>query len=147
MAVKQVVSGVGKNSSRTDKNLVERTQRVQREAKIQNATGAPQGVRQELESLTQGDATTQTASAVSAGVQQSVIPVSQTVTPVFAPGSENLPFADGAGGNTAGRGPDALLSNFNTPNAGSVLARALHLANPTPYTSRLVRQFDDQGMY
>jgi hypothetical protein len=145
--VKQVVSGVGKNSSRTDKNLVERTQSIQRKAKIQNAAGAPQGVRQELQSLTQGDATAQTASAVSADVQQPPVPISQTVTPVFAPGSQNLPFADGAGGNTAGRGPDALLANFNTPNAGSVLARALHLANPTPYTSRLVRQFDDQGMF
>lgn len=145
--VRQVVSGVGKNASRTDKNLVERTQSIQRKAKIQNATGAPQGVRQELQALTQGDATAQTASAASADIQQPVIPVSQTVTPVFAPGSENLPFADGAGGNTAGRGPDALLANFNTPNPGSVLARALHLANPTPYTSRLVRQFDDQGMF
>ena len=145
--VRQVVSGVGKNSSRTDKNLVERTQSIQRKAKIQNASGAPQGVRQELQALTQGDATAQTASAVSADIQQPTIPVSQTVTPVFAPGSENLPFADGAGGNTAGRGPDALLSNFNTPNAGSVVARALHLANPTPYTRRLVRQLDDQGMF
>lgn len=145
--VRQVVSGVGKNSSRTDKNLVERTQSIQRKAKIQNASGAPQGVRKELQSLTQGDATAQTASAVSVDVQQPSVPISQTVTPVFAPGSQNLPFADGAGGNTAGRGPDALLANFNTPNAGSVLARALHLANPTPYTSRLVRQFDDQGMF
>lgn len=145
--VKQVVSGIGKKALRTDKNLVERTNRIQREAKIQNATGAPQGVRQELESLTQGDATAPTASAVSAGVQQPAVPISKTVTPIFAPGSAHLPFADGAGGNTAGRGPDSLLANLNVPNSGSVLARALHLANPTPYTSRLVRQFDDQGMF
>lgn len=138
------VSGVGKNAKRTD---LGRVQKIQRNAKIQNAAGGPRGERRALTELSQGGMTAQTASAVSADQTQQAMPGSSRVTPIFAPGSASRPFTDGAGGNTPGKQPEDLLVNMNTPNSASVLARAMHLANPTPYTRRLVEQFDAAGLF
>jgi hypothetical protein len=141
--VKQVVSGVGPNSSRSDRNLVERTQKIQREAKIQNASGGSYSQRKTNTELAQGQNTAQTASAVSA--QPATPPVK--VTSAFAPGNPNTPFGDGLDGNTSGRGPEALLGSFNSPDPGAVLIRAIHLYAPTPYTRRMVEDLDAQGMF
>ena len=51
MAITEKVSGVGANASRTDKNLSERVARVQRDAKMQNATNGDYGSRADLTSI------------------------------------------------------------------------------------------------
>jgi hypothetical protein len=147
--VKQVVSGVGKNASRTDQNVVERTQRVQREATMANATGAPRGSLKTNRELSQGGQMATTASAVSAGYQAPAMDAgpSTQVTGAFAPGNPNTPLTDGAGGNTPGVGPEALNANFISSDPGSVLIRAMYLANPSPELRRMVEAYNEEGVY
>jgi hypothetical protein len=144
--VKQVVSGVGKNSSRTDQNVVERTNRVQREATMANATGAPRGSLKTNRELSQGGDMATTASAVSANTPMPTIS-GTNVTNVFAPGDPNTPLTDGAGGNTKGVGPDALNANFISSDPGSILIRAMYLASPTPELRRMVEAYNEEGVY
>ena len=61
MAIKETVSGMGKNSSRTDKNLSERVARVQRNAKIQNSSNGSYGSRAELQSIAEALEATDTS--------------------------------------------------------------------------------------
>jgi len=148
--VKQVVSGVGKNSSRSDQNVVERTQRVQREATMSNATGALRGTAKNNRELSQGGAMATTASAVSADTPiPSAGPVAPatTVTPAFAPGNPNTPLTDGAGGNTPGVGPEALNANYISSDPGSILIRAMYLASPSPELRRMVEAYNEEGVY
>lgn len=143
--VKQVVSGVGKNSSRTDQNLVERTQRVQREATMSNAVGGPQGSSKLNRELSQAAPMPTTGSATSAS--PSMGGPATTVTPAFAPGNPNVPFTDGAGGNTAGKQPGDLMANMYASDPGSVLIRAMYLANPTPELRRMVEAYNEEGTF
>jgi hypothetical protein len=147
--VKQVVSGVGKNASRTDQNVVERTQRVQREATMANATGAPRGSLKTNRELSQGGQMATTASAVSAGYQAPNLQVATptTVTNAFAPGNPNTPLTDGAGGNTRGAGPEVLNANYISSDPGSILVRAMYLANPSPELRRMVEAYNEEGVY
>jgi hypothetical protein len=143
-AFKQQVSGVGKGSSRTDQNLVERTQRVQREANMANATGGPRGSAKTNREISQGGAMATTASAVSAdAMTRSALNV---VSP-FAPGSPNRPDTDGMGGNTAGKTPNDLMANYNSTDAGSILVRAMYAAYPTPELRRYVEAYNEEGIF
>jgi hypothetical protein len=97
--VKQVVSGVGANSKRTDQNLVSR---IQRDAKIQNASGGTYGERGELTELAQeGAAATIAPDATAVGMNPMVggLPT----TDAFLPGDDR-PTSSGAPG-----GPGAML--------------------------------------
>lgn len=122
----EVVSGVGPDSKRTDKNLSARVQRVVSDAKIQNASGGAYTERGNLTNLAQG-ASTEVASAMPvAASQPASIPV-QT-TNVFAPGSQDKPLSDGApggpGNNTSTQIPvDAV-------NQDSIFIRTLAQLNP-----------------
>jgi hypothetical protein len=145
MAIQQKVSGVGKGSSRTDQNIVERTQRVQREATMANATGAPQGTAKINRELSQGGAMATTASAVSAN-QAMPNPTTNVVSP-FAPGSLDRPDTDGMGGDTAGKGPNDLMANYSSIDAGSVLVRAMYAAYPTPELRRYVEAYNEEGIF
>lgn len=147
--VKQVVSGVGKNASRTDQNVVERTQRVQREATMANATGGVRGSLKINRELSQGGDMATTASAVSAGYKAPTMDAgpSTKVTGAFAPGNPNTPLTDGAGGNTPGRGPEVLNANFISSDPGSILVRAMYLANPSPELRRMVEAYNEEGIY
>ena len=111
--VKEVVSGVGANSSRTDKNPSAQVKRIQRDAKIGSASGGTYGSRAENESLQSGGTVPATGSAVS----QNMYPeMSKQVTNIFAPGNPNVPFTDGAGMDTPGRTPgDLVTPNLNSP--------------------------------
>lgn len=145
MAIQQKVSGVGKNSSRTDQNIVERTQRVQREANMANATGAPRGEAKVNRELAQGGAMATTASAVSAN-QGMPTPTVNVVSP-FAPGSPDRPDTDGMGGNTPGKSPDDLMANYNSTDPGSILVRAMYAAYPTPELRRYVEAYNEEGIF
>jgi hypothetical protein len=125
--VNEVVSGVGANASRTDKNLTARVQRVVNDAKIQNASGGAYTDRSNLTNLAQG-ASTEVASAmpVASMGQPASMPV-QT-TNVFAPGSQDKPLSDGAKG-----GPGSNTSTqipVDAPNQDSILVRTLAQLNP-----------------
>ena len=63
MSMSEVVSGVGPDSKRTDKNISERVAKVQREAKIQNAVGGTYSQATQLQSIASG-ASTDVPSAV-----------------------------------------------------------------------------------
>ncbi len=56
------ISGVGKNAKRTDRGMV---QKIQRNAKIENASGGSYGERKDMKSLASAESTGKTASAVS----------------------------------------------------------------------------------
>ena len=135
------ISGVGKNAKRTDRGMV---QKIQRNAKIQNATGGAYGQRAEMQSIASGASTAPTASAASA--QPASRPAVQ-VTGAFAPGSQDKPFTDGAGGNTAGATPDDLMANYQSSDPGAILVRAMYRMYPTPELRRYVEAYNEEGLY
>lgn len=135
------VSGVGKNAKRVDRGMV---QKIQRNAKIQNASGGAYGQRAEMQSIGNAAPTPPTASAVSA--QPAPRPAVQ-VTGAFAPGSQDKPFTDGAGGNTAGATPDELMANYQSSDPGAILVRAMYRMYPTPELRRYVEAYNAEGLY
>jgi hypothetical protein len=135
------ISGVGKNAKRTDRGMV---QRIQRDAKIQNVSGGAYGNRADIQSIASGAATAPTASAASA--QPAPRPAVQ-VTGAFAPGSQDKPFTDGAGGNTAGATPDDLMANYQSSDPGAILVRAMYRMYPTPELRRYVEAYNEEGLY
>lgn len=137
------VSGVGKNSSRTDRGMA---QRVARDAKIENATGGNYGARTQITELAQGAPMPKTASSLGSETPQA------TATPlpapsIFAPGSgqSGVPLSQGAAGGP-GAGTEVLQTPIGAPDNGSALARALLLANPDSRQLRdIVLGFNEEG--
>lgn len=124
--VKEVVSGVGANANRTDKNLTARVQRVVNDAKIQNATGGAYTDRSQLTDIAQGASTE--VPVVNPAEQPTQIPV--RAVNVFEPGSQDKPLSDGSptggpGSNTSTQIP------VDAANPDSIFVRALAKANPT----------------
>jgi hypothetical protein len=124
----EVVSGMGANSNRTDKNLSARVQRVVNDAKIQNSTGGAYNERANLTSLAQGAPTEQAMPAVTAP-SGDMTPRGIQTTGAFAPGNPDLPLSHGAKG---GPGADDSIQQpiIDTPNPSSLFVRALAKANP-----------------
>jgi hypothetical protein len=151
MAVPQVVSGVGAGAKRVDKNNVERVQKIQRNAQIQQASGGAYGDRMRNESSVQDAPITPTASGVSANVAMPPAPraggLNGPNTDIFAPNNPNDVFTNGAGGNTAGTGPDALNARFNTHDAGYVLLAAMYQTNPTPEIAAMLEAYNEEGIF
>lgn len=143
--VKEVVSGVGKNASRTDKNPSAQVKRIQRDAKIGSASGGPRGSRLENESLQSAIKTGPTGSAVS---QNEFPQMSNQVTNIYAPGNPNVPFTDGAGMDTAGKTPgDLVTPNMSSPDPGLILISAMYAAAPSPALRRMLEAYDQEGIY
>lgn len=143
MEAKQVVSGVGANSSRTDKNLVERVQKVQRDATLANATGGAQGSLKINRELSQGGDMATTASAVSADTTQTAASIALPPIDVFAPGRRNAPLSEGAPGGPGGNQQQVPVDAIDQ---GSALARALYAANPNSKQLRLlVEAYNEEG--
>jgi hypothetical protein len=127
MAIKETVSGMGANSSRTDKNVSERVARVQRDANIQNASGGTYGNRADLTSIAGGASTN-----VPSVNMNTATPISQLPSiGAFAPGSgrNGVPLSDGAP-NGPGRGIEAQAPTAEMLNADSMFIRAMAKANP-----------------
>ena len=123
--MEEVVSGVGQDSKRTDKNLSARVQRVVNDAKIQNANNGAYSDRLQLTNLTEGASTD--VPTVNFMAAPASIPVK--TTNAFAPGSQDKPLSDGAPG-----GPGKNVSNqipVDAANPDSIFIRALAQANPT----------------
>jgi hypothetical protein len=143
--VKEVVSGMGANSSRTDKNPSSRAKKIQRDAKIGSASGGSYGSRAENESLQSAQPTTATGSAVS---QNAYPEMSKQLPNIFSPGNPDVPFTDGAGMDTAGRTPrDLVTPNLSSPDPGLVLISAMYAASPTPILRRMLEAYDQEGIY
>ena len=146
MAIPQVVSGVGAGAKRVDKNNVERVQRIQRNAEIQQASGGAYGSRRINEDDVANAPISPTASAVSSNITMPPPPVAPS-TNIFDANDPNDVFTNGAGGNTAGTGPDGLMSRFNTHDAGYVLLAAMYQTNPTPEIARMLEAYNEEGIF
>ena len=127
MAINEKVSGVGANSSRTDNNVSERVSKIQREAKIQNASGGAYTNRQDLTSLAQGASTNVPSATMSQPSAVSQIPQAN----LFSPGSgaQGVPLSDGAQFGP-GSGTETQPLPVDAPNVDSVFIRAMAKANP-----------------
>jgi hypothetical protein len=145
MAVNEVVSGVGANSSRTDKNLTARVQRVVNDAKIQNAPGGSYEERSNLTNLASGSSATTTSpmtsiNAPTTGMSTS-IPVNNVN--VFEQGSQGVPLSDGAKGGP-GRNDSILQTPVDTVNPSSIFIRAMLQANPTSRQLQMMVEADNE---
>jgi hypothetical protein len=129
MAIREQVSGMGANASRTDKNLSERVAKIQREAKIQNASGGAYTNRQDLTSLA-GGASTNVPTANVTMPDQSRISAIPSVN-AFDPGSgrNGIPLSDGARYGD-GRDDSVQPVPVDAPNPDSIFVRAMAAANP-----------------
>jgi hypothetical protein len=127
MAITEKVSGMGADASRTDKNLSERVARVQRDAKMQNASGGPYRSRADLTSIAGGASTNVPSVNMNTGTPVSQIPSVNA----FAPGSgrDGVPLSDGAQYGP-GRGSETQPLPASAPNPDSIFVRAMAAANP-----------------
>jgi len=145
MAIKEQVSGMGANSSRTDKNVSERVAKIQREANVQNSSGGTYGNRQDLTSLAQGASTNVPTPQVRMPQGN---PLSGSVDAVnaFAPGTQGVPLSEGATYGP-GAGAEVMPTPVDAIDQGSVLARAMLMANPNSRQLRLmVEAYNELGI-
>ena len=142
MAFQQKVSGVGKGSSRTDRNVVERTQRAQRGAKIENASGGSYTERKTNKELAQGTINTPTASSVT-GRAEYVNPIK--AIPATAYSNTNVPLSQAAPGGPGDN--TGIPQPVDSIDPGSITARALLLANPnSPQLLAIVEAYNELGI-
>jgi hypothetical protein len=141
--VKQVVQMPGSMSNRTDRNVVERTQKIQREATLANASGGAQGSLKTNRELSQGGDMPTTASAVSSNTESTSPSVSLPPIDIYAPGRQ-APLSEGAAGGP-GANANILQEPVDAVDQGSALIRAMYLANPTPQMRLMVEAFNEEG--
>jgi hypothetical protein len=103
-------------------------QKIQRNAKIQNASGGAYGQRAEMQSIASGAPTAPTASSVSAGAPAPAMPSVPTVN-AFSPGTQGAPLSSGAKGGP-GVNDTAQQTPVDSVNPDSMFVRALYAANP-----------------
>lgn len=142
MAKGMRVSGMGKKARRTD---LDRAKRVMREAKISEATGGPRGQRSQLADIESQGPMPTPASAVSANMSRTAaanIPVVGAFDPTQY---GDLPVSTGAGGKSAGAGPEMLMTPVDAPDQIVTFARAMYLMNPTPQMRRMLEAFEEEG--
>lgn len=140
---KEVVSGVGANAKRTDKNISSRVSKIQRDAKIQQASGGAYGQRQDLQSIASSAPMAQQP-AMPTGMAPQQPTINLPSTDIFAPGTSGQPLSHGAPGGP-GAGPEVLQTPVDAADQTSVLVRAMYLANPTPQLRRMVEAFNQEG--
>ena len=129
MAIPQVVSGVGAGAKRVDKNNVERVQRIQKNAQIQNASGGAYGDRARNEGLAQGAPMDVPTPAMGMPEAQASVRPPMPSSDIFAPTSHNNPLSDGVDGGP-GAGSNVLQTPVDSVNQDAVFARAMLAANP-----------------
>lgn len=145
MAVNEVVSGVGADAKRTDNNISERVAKIQREAKIQNATGGAYTQRAEMQSLASGASTDVPTPQVTMPEGNPLVGSVDAVN-AFAPGSQGAPLSEGATYGP-GAGAEVLPTPVDAIDQGSVLARAMLMANPNSRQLRLmVEAYNELGI-
>jgi len=138
MSMISPVSGPGKFAKRED---LSRVKKIQREAKIQNATGGTYGQAAQLQDIASGASTVQPSTIVNPA---------PAVTPAPRPRITDMqggpePITQGAPGNTPGAGPEVLSQPVDSPDNAAILARAMFAVNPTPANRRLLEAFFQEG--
>lgn len=136
----EIVSGVGANAKRRDLGNVAK---IQRSAKLQNATGGAYGERAELREIAGAASPTPTASSFDAGSAR-MVESRPSIPPVGIfedTRYPNEPITSGAPGFESRND----VNPFAAPDEISVLARAMYLANPTPQLRRIVEAFNQEG--
>ena len=144
MKNKEKVSGVGAGSSRTDQNISERVAKVQREAKIQNATGGTYSQATQLQNLASG-ASTEMPSSVISPARTNTIATNVDTSFLNTVNPNPVTITDGAPGNTAGRQPEELPAPVDAPDNNALIARAMFMMDPTPQNRRLLESFQQEG--
>ena len=129
MAIPQVVSGVGAGAKRVDKNNVERVQRIQKNAQIQQASGGAYGDRMRNESLVQQAPTDVPTPTMGMPAAQASARLPMPSSDIFARTSHGRALSDGAKGGP-GAGSDVLQTPVDDVNQDAVFARAMLAANP-----------------
>jgi PAB1-binding protein PBP1 len=138
----EIVSGVGAGAKRTDQNLSNRLGKINRDAKIQNASGAGYGVNKELSGLAQGAPT----SVPTATAPTPTVPATNAnMVDMYQPGNPEQPITNGVDFGTPGAGSEVLNSSITGPDQLGILARAMYSANPTPQNRRLLEAFIQEG--
>ena len=146
MAIPQVVSGVGAGSKRVDKNNVERVQRIQRNAQIQQASGGAYGDRARNEGLVQQAPMNVPTPTMGMPVEQTNVRPPMPSSDIFAPTNHNNPLSDGVDGGP-GAGSNVLQTPVDSIDQGSVFARAMLAANPNSRQLRMmVEAFNELGI-
>lgn len=143
--VKEVVSGVGADAKRTDKNISERVAKIQREAKIQNATNGTYSQATQLQDLASGASTEMPQAVVGSTPAPRTIASSIRMSPLDQVSENPGPITDGAPGNTPGRQPEELPGPIDGPDNNAILARAMFMMDPTPMNRRLLESFLQEG--
>lgn len=142
---RDVVSGMGKNASRTDKNLTARVQRTVNDAKIQNAPGGAYGERSALQELSSAT-TSQTPTPMGVVARGEYIKPQLPGVGIFEPTQKpEEPVTAGVDNGTPGVGSAALRMAPDAPDQLSVLVRAMFAQNPTPQLLRLLEAFNQEG--
>ncbi len=136
--VKEVVSGVGADAKRTDKNISERVAKIQREAKIENAPGGTYSQATQLQNLASGASTETPRTIVGSTPAPRTIASSIRMSPLDQMSENPGPITDGAPGNTPGRQPEELPGPIDGPDNNAILARAMFMMDPTPMNRRLL---------
>ncbi len=136
--MQDVPGGPGVFARRNDLGNVKKIQREGRN--IAEASGGAYGERARNQQLASG-APTAVASQMPAGPMVSGLPN----TAAFAPGTSGKPLSSGAQGGP-GEGTEVLEMPLTEQNLGASLARAMYLANPTPYLQLLVEAFNEEGI-
>ena len=140
----------GGMSNRTDKGLVQRVQKVQRDAKLNRAAGGAYNERNTVNSLVTEGGMPTTDSAVSQNIPAPGTPaIPASAIPsvnVFAEGNaDTVPYSEGSP-----FGPGKTSTNIpmvEAPDMGSALARALLAQNPTnPQLVAIVQAYNEAGM-
>ena len=147
--VREVISGVGADAKRVDLNnsnkVTERVKKLQRDAKIQNATGGTYSQASQLQDLASGASTEMPQSVVGATPNPRTIASSIRMSSLDQMNENPGPITDGAPGNTPGRQPEELPGPVDGPDNNAALARAIYLMDPTPMNRRLVESFQQEG--
>lgn len=143
--VREVVSGVGADAKRTDKNISERVAKIQREAKIQNAPGGTYSQATQLQNLASGASTETPQAVVGATPAPRTITSNLRMSPLDQMNENPGPITDGAPGNTPGRQPEELPGPIDGPDNNAILARAMFMMDPTPMNRRLLESFLQEG--
>ncbi len=138
--VKEVVSGMAAKAKRTDLGNVAK---IQRSARIENATGGSYNERNSLREIAGAAKTATTGSAVTAN-QGPTMPKVEAVD-AFAPAQDLL--TNGAGFNTLGTPPNTIVPAITSDDSARALAAAMFIASPNPYTQALLDSFNDEVMY
>jgi hypothetical protein len=138
MSMISPVSGPGKFAKRED---LSRVKKIQREAKIQNATGGTYGQAGELQDIASA-VPTSAPTATSATASTAGLRMNTPITEIQGNGE---PVSQGAAGNTPGAGPEVLGQPVDAYDNSAMLARAMFTANPTPANRRLLEAFLQEG--